>query len=93
MLQINKIAGDPAGPLAIAAVLDAGTWLWARLDNDQLEAWLGDYLWLSEFGEDAHRANCARTRDELVVECALRDRHDLIRRAWARLARSSRGWR
>jgi hypothetical protein len=93
MPQINTEFANPAGPLAISAVLDSGTWLWARLDNDQLEAWLGDYIWFSEFAEDAHRANCRRTRDELVVECALRDRHDLIRRAWARLARNSRGRR
>ena len=93
MLQIKTYSENPAGPFPIAAVLDAGTWLWARLDNDQLEEWLGDFLWLSEFAEDEYRANCARTRDELVVECALRDRHDLIRRAWARLARNSRGRR
>jgi len=91
MPQIKTNFANPAGPLAIAAVLDSGTWLWARLDNDQLEEWLGDYVWLSEFAGDAHRANCERTRDELVVECARRDRHDLIRRAWARLARNSRG--
>ena len=91
MPQIKQSFDNPAGPLAISAVLDSGTWLWARLDNEQLEQWLGDYLWFSEFAEDAHHANCARTRDELVVECALRDRHDLIRRAWARLARNSRG--
>ena len=93
MPQIKTNLGDPAGPLAISAVLDAGTWLWARLDNDQLEAWLGYYLWLSEFAEDEYRAHCARTRDELVGECALRGRHDLIRRAWVRLARNSRGRR
>ena len=79
MPQLQTDFATPAGPLPIAAVLDSGTWLWARLDCDQLEAWLGDYIWLSEFAGDAHRAHCARTRDELVVECALRDRHDLIR--------------
>ena len=93
MQQVRTNPGGSASPLAIAAVLDSGTWFWARLDNEQLELWLGDYLWLSEFADDEYRENCARTRDELVVECALRDRHDLIRRAWARLARSTRGWR
>jgi hypothetical protein len=93
MQQIEASFENPAGPLAISAVLDSGTWLWARLDNHQLEAWLGDYIWFSEFVEDDCRADCARTRDELVVECALRNRHDLIRRAWARLARNSRGRR
>lgn len=91
MLQNNTTFENFAGPLAIAAILNSGTWVWARLDNEQLENWLGDYLWLSEFAEDPYRAGCARTRDELVVECALRDRHDLIRHAWARLARFSRG--
>jgi hypothetical protein len=93
MPQIKRAFDNPAAPLAISAVLDSGTWLWAGLENDQLEAWLGDYIWFSEFAEDEYRANCARTRDELVVECALRNRHDLIRRAWARLARNSRGLR
>ncbi len=93
MPQINTNLANPAGPPAISAVLDSGTWLWARLDNDQLETWLGDYIWFSEFVDDKYRANCARTREELVVECALRDRHDLIRRAWARSARNSRARR
>jgi hypothetical protein len=91
MLLIEKSFESPTGTLATSAVLDAGTWLWTRLDSGQLETWLGDYIWLSEFAADRYRADCARTRDELVVECALRNRHDLIRRAWARLARNSRG--
>jgi hypothetical protein len=61
------------------------------LDDEQLETWLGDYMWFVDFGDPEHRANCARTCDELIVECALRDRHDLIRRTWARLARNIRG--
>jgi len=91
MPQTKKEFGNANGPLPISAVLDAGTWLWARLDSDQLEMWLGDYIWLSEFASEEDQPRCARTRDELVVECALRNRHDLIRRAWARLARNSRG--
>jgi len=93
MPQIKTSFANPPGPFAIPAALDSSTLLWARLDNGQLEAWLGDYIWLSEFAEDPHRANCARTRDELMAECVLRNRHDLVRRAWARLARSSRGRR
>jgi len=91
MPQIDTNFANPAGPLAISAALDSSTWLWARLDNDQLEAWLGDYIWFSAFAEDEYNDNCVRTRDLLVEECALRGRHDLIRRAWARLARNSRG--
>ncbi len=64
--------------------------LWARLDNEQLEMWLGDYMWFVDFGDGAHRSDCSRTCDELIVECALRNRHDLIRRAWVRLARNPR---
>ena len=37
MPQTRMIPGNPAESLAIAAVLDAGTWLWARLDNEELE--------------------------------------------------------
>jgi hypothetical protein len=94
MPLINRSFEDLAGEQAVAgATLESNAWLWASLDDDQLEAWLGDYIWFSEFVEGQHRANCARTRDELVVECALRERHDLIRKAWARLARCSRGKR
>jgi hypothetical protein len=91
MPQIKPLPEIPAGPIPIDAVIDAGTSLWARLPADQLELWLGDYVWFSDFAEPEHRADCARTCDELIVECALRDRHDLIRRAWARLARNTRG--
>jgi len=93
MRQMEPNFASPSGPFAISAMPDAGTRLWAGLDDDQLEACLGDFIWFSEFADDAHRANCARTRDELVVECALRDRHELIRRAWLRLASNSRGQR
>jgi hypothetical protein len=91
MPQIDARFEDPAAPPPVDAVFDAGTSLWARLDNNQLELWLGDYLWFSDFADRESRANCARTRDELLVECALRGRHDLIRQAWARMARNMRG--
>lgn len=90
MPRINSLLENQDCPLPIDAVFDAGASLWARLDDDQLELWLGDYVWLSNFADSEYRANCARTCDELLVECALRDRHELIRRAWARLARSTR---
>jgi hypothetical protein len=90
MLQIRE---NPAIPLTSNAALSLseGNWLWARLENEQLETWLGDYMWFVDFGEPEHRDNCARTCDELTAECALRGRHDLIRRAWARLASNIRG--
>ena len=40
MLQNNTTFENFAGPLAIAAILNSGTWVWARLDNEQLENWL-----------------------------------------------------
>lgn len=88
MLQTEE---NPARPPAREPALDAGNWLWQRLDDAQLEMWLGDYMWFADFADEEHHADCARTCDELIVECALRDRHDLIHRAWARLARNMRG--
>jgi hypothetical protein len=86
MLQVRETL---TGPLTNQPVAE-GTWLWARLDNEQLETWLGDYMWFVDFGDSRHRNECSRTCDELIVECALRNRHDLIRRAWVRLARNPR---
>lgn len=91
MPQINALPEIPPDPLPLGAEFDAGASLWSRLDDDQLQLWLGDYVWFSDFAEPEYRANCARTCDELIVECALRNRHDLIRRAWARLAKNTRG--
>jgi len=88
MLQTKE---NPAGPLPTGAILDAGSWLWGRLDDVQLQTWLGDYMWFTDFADEEYHADCSRTCDELIVECALRGRHDLIRQAWARLARNMRG--
>ena len=86
MLQVKE---TPVEPLTNPAVAES-TLLWAKLDDEQLEMWLGDYMWFVDFGDPGHRNDCSRTCDELIVECALRNRHDLIRRAWARLARNAR---
>jgi hypothetical protein len=91
MPQTTTLLQESASPLSIDTALDASTWRWAGLDNNQLEMWLGDYMWFADFADPEHRANCARTCDELIVECALRNRQDLIRRAWGRLARNMRG--
>jgi hypothetical protein len=91
MPQIEARFEDPAGPPPVDAVSGAATWMWAGLDNNQLELWLGDYIWFSDFAGPEYHADCSRTRDELLVECALRGRHDLIRRAWARMARNMGG--
>jgi hypothetical protein len=91
MPQTTTLFQEPASRHCIDTALDAGAWRWAGLDNNQLETWLGDYMWFADFADPEHRANCARTCDELIVECALRNRQDMIRRAWARLARSMRG--
>jgi hypothetical protein len=90
MPLVNAVLETFASPSPVDAVFDAGS-LWRQLDDVQLELWLGDYIWFSDFAEPEYRADCARTCDELIVECSLRDRHDLIRRAWARLARRTRG--
>jgi len=90
MPQIDVVLENQAGPLPIETASGTGTSLWARLDDDQLELWLGDYVWFSDFADPEYRADCRRTCDEVLVECALRNRHDLIRGAWARLARSAR---
>jgi hypothetical protein len=90
MPQAKAVLENVASPEPIEATFDPGS-LWRRLDDHQLELWLGDYIWFSDFAEPEYRAECARTCDELIVECSLRDRHDMIRRAWARLARRTRG--
>jgi hypothetical protein len=85
MPQIKEILQNQT-PLPIA--VDAGA-VWAKLDDVQLESWLGDYIWFSQFGDREYRADCARTCDELLVECALRGRQDCIGRAQARVARTT----
>ena len=90
MVQEKAVFENLTDAPPINGVFDADS-LWRQLDDEQLELWLGDYIWFSDFAEPEYRAECARTCDELIVECSLRERHDMIRRAWARLARGARG--
>ena len=40
MPQTTTLLQESASPLSIDTALDASTWRWAGLDNNQLEMWL-----------------------------------------------------